>query len=579
MEKKTSIFNKQHIQKVFSLVLSFLLIFPHILVIAEAQELLNEDKDEAITVTIEDHTTGEFILEPTRVESNEGKYVENILKNTSDDIEVETFFDASWNTSVKSVTSSDGRVIEEDNSNNWTVFLESKDAGDLLFAYASPNETIRLIYSSKDEDQLGVDGDTLKVNKDALVAALGRVGNMETPPDELKDLHTKGLELLLNSDTTATEVEESTKELNEILNKIIPAERLNITPKNAEVNIGEATELTAEVMPENATGEVKWTSLSPEIATVDANGKVTGHQAGEVEIQAEIDGLKEKVKVSVKDILAKSIKFVDEELTIAQGSSEKLEVIVEPENRTEDIVFTSDDEEIAEVNSSGVLVGKQPGETKVHVQVGDLKDSLSVKVEERGDYTEPTVVFEFADGRVIHANNQNEFVLSPMDIGKFVLKGAEDIDFVDGSPYWDAAQKVMEGNVTKTNVWIAANGAYQPYAPQTVSAKVFTSSPYTGDNTLIEEFKIKTIPTDIMELKGFVDGEEVKQDALFGLAGSESKDIEMQGRIKGTNDFIEIPRQALTYKEVGQGNGYINGGSFGMNTLYDLPEGQVQNIV
>lgn len=62
-----------------------------------------------------------------------------------------------------------------------------------------------------------------------------------------------------------------------VSNTMVQAESINITSESQEVYAGETLQLTASILPENSTYKtVKWTSSDESIATVDANGLVTG---------------------------------------------------------------------------------------------------------------------------------------------------------------------------------------------------------------------------------------------------------------------------------------------------------------
>ena len=68
-------------------------------------------------------------------------------------------------------------------------------------------------------------------------------------------------------------------------------------------NISKTIELTATVTPDNAFKGVIWSSSDETKATVDENGVVTGHQAGEVTItatSAEDETIKATSTITVK---------------------------------------------------------------------------------------------------------------------------------------------------------------------------------------------------------------------------------------------------------------------------------------
>ncbi len=69
----------------------------------------------------------------------------------------------------------------------------------------------------------------------------------------------------------------------------IPIERITITPASKTLKVGEEVTLTAHFFPENATKRsVEWFSKDAS-ATVDENGKVTTHNAGECTIRARVE--------------------------------------------------------------------------------------------------------------------------------------------------------------------------------------------------------------------------------------------------------------------------------------------------
>ena len=60
---------------------------------------------------------------------------------------------------------------------------------------------------------------------------------------------------------------------------------VTLNKTSTSIQVGGTETLTATVLPEDATNQnVTWKSDKPEIATVDANGKVTGVKAGEATV-------------------------------------------------------------------------------------------------------------------------------------------------------------------------------------------------------------------------------------------------------------------------------------------------------
>ncbi len=74
--------------------------------------------------------------------------------------------------------------------------------------------------------------------------------------------------------------------------EIVPAKSVTVTPASCTVQVGESKQLTATVMPENASEKaVVWSSSDSKIVTVDANGTVKGIKNGTATITATaVDG-------------------------------------------------------------------------------------------------------------------------------------------------------------------------------------------------------------------------------------------------------------------------------------------------
>ena len=66
---------------------------------------------------------------------------------------------------------------------------------------------------------------------------------------------------------------------------VVSVTSVTLNKTSTSIQVGGTETLTATVLPEDATNQnVTWKSDKPEIATVDANGKVTGVKAGEATI-------------------------------------------------------------------------------------------------------------------------------------------------------------------------------------------------------------------------------------------------------------------------------------------------------
>lgn len=138
-----------------------------------------------------------------------------------------------------------------------------------------------------------------------------------------------------------------------------------------EIQVGDNFTLTVTFEPSDATNKaVAWSSSDESVATVD-NGSVTGISMGEaaITIRSESGGITAVCEVSVLPVPVSGISFTDEAVSIAEGRTHHLSVIIEPENATDkSVVFASLSPETLTVNSAGVVTGVKAGSGSVSVQ-------------------------------------------------------------------------------------------------------------------------------------------------------------------------------------------------------------------
>ena len=109
---------------------------------------------------------------------------------------------------------------------------------------------------------------------------------------------------------------------------------------------GETANLTAIVMPENATNKaVAWKSGNSGVADVDASGKVTAVKAGTSDITVTTaDGGKTatcKVTVASKAVPATGLTLSPESLELVEGQTKSINATVAPSNTTDEVVWPS----------------------------------------------------------------------------------------------------------------------------------------------------------------------------------------------------------------------------------------------
>ena len=161
-----------------------------------------------------------------------------------------------------------------------------------------------------------------------------------------------------------------------------------VTLDKAELTLekGSTGTLKATVAPQNATNNtVTWSSSNPEFATVD-NGVVTAVSAGEAIITVTTeDGAKTatcKVTVNAPQTVPVTGVTLDKaELTLEEGSTGTLTATVEPQNATNNTVtWSSNNPEVATVDSTGKVVAQKPGNATITVTTVDGNKTATCEV-------------------------------------------------------------------------------------------------------------------------------------------------------------------------------------------------------
>lgn len=117
--------------------------------------------------------------------------------------------------------------------------------------------------------------------------------------------------------------------------------------------------------------DITWTSLDPSVATVDAEGVVTGVKKGTVTITANSGGYELSTKVTVNNP-----KLSATSATLSLGKTKQLSV----KGNTGSVKWTSSKSSVASVSSSGKVTAKKPGTATITATVDGLKLTCKVTV-------------------------------------------------------------------------------------------------------------------------------------------------------------------------------------------------------
>ena len=157
--------------------------------------------------------------------------------------------------------------------------------------------------------------------------------------------------------------------------KPVAVNRVTLNKTTLTLAKGAEETLTATVKPDKATDKtVTWTSSKPEVATVDANGRVTAVAAGEATITATAG---EKTATCKVTVTGPTIALDSSALTVVVGSEPKLKLTAAVTGAANTVTWTSSDETVATV-ANGEITGVKAGTATI---TATLTEDATVKAE------------------------------------------------------------------------------------------------------------------------------------------------------------------------------------------------------
>lgn len=151
-------------------------------------------------------------------------------------------------------------------------------------------------------------------------------------------------------------------------------DRIVLSSQELTLFIGQTTQLTATILPENVANKtLEWTSSNENVATVDADGMVTAVGLGDAIITT-TDGssVSANCTVTVIPTLAKSLTIAPEIWNGVKGETFQITAEILPENTTDKTLnWSSSDETIATVNAAGLVSVLMAGSCRITATTTD----------------------------------------------------------------------------------------------------------------------------------------------------------------------------------------------------------------
>lgn len=164
----------------------------------------------------------------------------------------------------------------------------------------------------------------------------------------------------------------------------VEVEEIQIENKEIEIQLGEKTNITPIVLPENATNKTLiYTSEDHNVVTVD-NGVIKTYSVGEINIKiSSNNGVSTDMKVKVFEVFPENIETNVDNIKLELDSTYDLNVTILPENaNNKNYTIIPNDKEILKIESAtNKIVPLKDGGTTVTIKTdNDIKKEIPVEV-------------------------------------------------------------------------------------------------------------------------------------------------------------------------------------------------------
>jgi uncharacterized protein YjdB len=156
---------------------------------------------------------------------------------------------------------------------------------------------------------------------------------------------------------------------------------LNLENKDIEMEKGSLLVLAAVLEPADTTDQLTWATSDSNIVTIDTDGKINAVNAGTAIITAKAGDFSVECKVTVGISISKLV-LDDTNLTLKKGENKTLTATIDPPDTTEDktVTWTSSDEKVAAVDSTGKITAVEGGSAVITAQAGKHTAQCTITV-------------------------------------------------------------------------------------------------------------------------------------------------------------------------------------------------------
>ena len=158
---------------------------------------------------------------------------------------------------------------------------------------------------------------------------------------------------------------------------------IKLSANKTILNVGDKEKISIKIEPTDAEEEIVWISSNTSVASVQ-NGTITALSGGNVTITAKtVDGSVYGTLDFVIQVPAQSIRLDINNLQLIKGKTMKINAYVLPADATNrDLIWSSENSNIAEVNQNGEITAISEGQTVINVKLkdGELNAKCNINV-------------------------------------------------------------------------------------------------------------------------------------------------------------------------------------------------------
>ncbi len=313
----------------------------------------------------------------------------------------------------------------------------------------------------------------------------------------------------------------------------VPAPKISsikLSVNNNILNVGDKEIINIIVEPSDVTDEIVWTSTANSVANVQ-NGEVTALSSGNVTITAAtVDGsVYDSIDFVVK-VPAQSISLDVNNLQLIKGSNMKLNAyVLPPDASNKELIWSSEDQNIATVTQNGEITAISEGETVINVKLNDedITEECRVKVIDISDN------FYFNLDESITLNGDEISSITSNNVAKF----KELVDTNLKMEFYDSKGNLLDDDsMIGTGYRLClrdddGNEIYNYY---------FIIYGDVNGDSLINSLDVLVLQKYILEMKNL--------DELYLKAGNISKN----GELPSSLDVLKIQKHILEIKNIEQ---------------------------